>query len=300
MLKRILLFFALNIAIVLAISFILQVLHVGPYLTKHGLDIKMLAAFCLVWGIAGAFISLALSKQMAKWLLGVRIIDPYTNNNEERAIYDMVAKLSQQARLPTIPEVGIFDSTEPNAFATGPTKRRSLVALSKGLIRNLSKEEIEAVIGHEIAHISNGDMVTMTLLQGVINAFVMFLARVLAYVVSGLLSKNKDSRSGSSYITFSLFTFLFEMVFMIFGMMVIAFFSRIREFRADRDSALLLGKAPMINALRKLERIHAPSETQTTQSVAALMITSTKKKSFLQLFATHPSISERIARLEAL
>lgn len=301
MLKRILLFFSLNIAIVLAISFLLQILHVGPYLTRYGIDYKTLMIFCLVWGITGAFISLLLSRQMAKWLLGVRLIDPYTNSHEERMIYDMVAKLAQQARLPDVPEVGIFSSDEPNAFATGPTKRRSLVALSTGLIRNLSKEEIEAVIGHEIAHIANGDMITMTLLQGVINAFVMFLARALAYAVSGLLSKDREGRSTSSYITFSLFTFLFEIVFMIFGSMIIAFFSRVREFRADRESALLLGKTPMIQALRKLERIHVPANTELkAQSVEALMITSAKKKSFLHLFSTHPPISERIARLESL
>ena len=257
-------------------------------------------AFCLIWGMAGALISLLLSKQMAKWLMGVRIIDPNTSNHEEQMLYAMVARLSQQARLPKVPEVGIFSSPEPNAFATGPSKRRSLVALSKGLIRNLSKEEIEAVIGHELAHIANGDMVTMTLLQGVVNAFVMFLARILAYAASGFLSKDRDHRH-NSYITFSLFTFLFEMIFMIFGMMIIAFFSRIREYRADRESALLLGKAPMIQALRKLERLQSLSDVEIkAQPVEALMITSAKKKSFLQLFATHPPIAERIARLETL
>ena len=298
MFKRFFLFFAINIIIVLTISLLLQFFHIGPYLTKHGLDYNTLMAFCLIWGMGGAFISLLLSRIMAKWLMGVKIIDPRTNNLEEKMIYDMVAKLSQKARLPDVPEVGIFSSNEPNAFATGPTKRRSLVAVSTGLISKLSKEEVEAVIGHEITHIANGDMVTMTLLQGVVNAFVMFLARVLAYAVSTALSKDSKNRSSSSYLTFSLFTFLFEVVFMIFGMMIIGGFSRYREFKADKGSAELLGKSPMIHALEKLEALQGLSKSELkTQSVAALMITSDKKQGFLHLFATHPPLSERIARL---
>ncbi len=261
----------------------------------------MLLAFCFIWGMGGAVISLLLSRIMAKWLLGVRLINPQTANTQEKMVYNMVAKLSQEARLPDIPEVGIFRSNEPNAFATGPTKRRSLVAVSTGLISSMSQEEIEAVIGHEITHISNGDMVTMTLLQGVVNAFVMFLARVLAYVVSSALSKDKEGKSSSSYLTFSLFTFLFEIIFMLLGSMIIAFFSRTREFKADKGSAELLGKEPMIQALKRLEKLQTSYDPELkTQSVEALMITSSKKKSFLHLFSTHPPLSERIARLQAL
>jgi heat shock protein HtpX len=301
MFKRIFLFFAINIVIVLTLSFLLSLFHVGPYLTRYGLDYKMLLAFCFIWGMGGAVISLSLSRIMAKWLLGVRLISAQTNNPQEKMIYNMVAKLSQEARLPDVPEVGIFRSNEPNAFATGPTKRRSLVAVSTGLINNMSEEEIEAVIGHEITHISNGDMVTMTLLQGVINAFVMFLARVLAYIVSTTLSKDKEGKSSSSYLTFSLFTFLFEIIFMLLGSMIIAFFSRTREFKADKGSAELLGKEPMILALKRLEKLQTSYDPELkTQSVEALMITSSKKKSFLHLFSTHPPLSERIARLESL
>ncbi len=301
MFKRIFLFFALNALIVLTISFILQIFHVGPYLTKQGIDYKMLLAFCLIWGMVGSLISLLLSRIMAKWLLGVRLINPYTNNPEEKMIYDMVARLAQKARLADIPEVGIFSSPEPNAFATGPTQRRSLVAVSTGLIQTLSKEEIEAVIGHEITHIANGDMVTMTLLQGVINAFVMFLARVLAFALSNALSKSRDSKNSNSYMTFSLFTFLFEIIFMLLGAMIIAFFSRIREYKADKGSAELLGKGPMIAALRRLQALQGISDSDLkTQSVEALMITSSKKKRFLHLFATHPPLEDRIERLSAL
>ncbi len=300
MFKRIFLFFAINIVIVLTISFLLQLFHVGPYLTRYGLDYKMLMAFCLIWGMGGAFISLLLSRKMAKWLMGVRLIDPHTHNTEERMIYNMVASLSRKAGLQHVPEVGIFTSNEPNAFATGPTKNRSLVAVSTGLIKELSEEEVEAVIGHEITHITNGDMVTMTLLQGVINAFVMFLARVLAYAVSNALSRDRESKGSSNYITFSLFTFLFEIVFMLLGAIIIAFYSRIREYKADKGSAQLLGKTPMIHALRKLEKLQGISSSELkTQSVEALMITSSKKKSFLHLFSTHPPLKDRIARLES-
>ena len=300
MFKRIFLFFAINIVIVLTLSFLLQIFHVGPYLTRYGLDYRMLLSFCLIWGMGGAFISLLLSRIMAKWLMGVQLIDPRTKNPEERMIYDMVAKLSREARLPDVPEVGIFASNEPNAFATGPTKRRSLVAVSTGLIRNLSKEEVEAVIGHEITHIANGDMVTMTLLQGVVNAFVMFLARILAYAVSTALSnKDREGRSSVNYMTFSLFTFLFEIVFMLLGALIIAAFSRYREYRADKGSAELLGKSPMIHALQRLEKLQGITNTELkTQSVEALMITSSKKKSFLHLFSTHPPLQDRISRLE--
>ena len=227
---------------------------------------------------------------MAKWFLNVRIVN--LNNPEERMVFEMVARLSQKAGLPAIPDVGIFPSHEANAFATGPSKRRSLVAVSEGLLRQLSKEEVEGVIGHEIAHIANGDMVTMTLLQGVVNAFVMFLARVCAY----LLSRDRNGRT--NHTSFSLFTFLFELCFMAFGMLVITYFSRLREFRADRGSAKLLGKESMINALRKLQRLSAKEEVE-MGSVAALMIAS-QKKSWSQLLATHPPLEERIARLESI
>ncbi len=301
MVKRIALFIALNFLIVLTISALLSIFNVQPYLRSYGIDYKNLALFCLIWGMGGAFISLLLSRQIAKWTMGIKIISPSERSPELRMIYDMVARLSQASHLPEIPEVGIFASNEPNAFATGPSKRRSLVAVSTGLLQKLDPKEIEAVIGHEITHIVNGDMVTMTLLQGVINAFVMFLARVLAFAFSGL-GRDREGKSAGSYLSYTLFTFLFEIVFMILGSLLLAAFSRWREFRADRGSALLLGKDPMIHALRKLEIAsqRTSSEMKTQESIAAFMIYRSKKHSWVTLFSTHPPIEERIARLQEL
>lgn len=299
MFKRISIFLGLNILIVLTVSFLLNIFHVAPYLRAYGLDYQSLAIFCLIWGMAGALISLCLSRSLAKWMLGVRLIDARSGDHESQMLISMVTRLAQRAGLPDVPQIGIFESAEPNAFATGPTKRRSLVAVSRGLLRNLSKEEIEAVLGHEISHIANGDMVTMTLIQGVINAFVMFLARVLAFALS-TIGRSRDDRRGFSYGSYILFTYLFEIVFMILGSLLVAFVSRKREFRADKGSSDLLGKAPMISALRKLESIHTKeSVAEEHQGIAALMINRPRKRSgLLALFASHPPIEERISRLE--
>src|SRR6267154_1913532 len=172
MAKRIFLFFAINILVVVTLSLVLNIFHVQPFLQGYGLNIQSLLIFCFIWGMGGAFISLALSKQMAKWMMGVRVIDPNTADSELRHLMTTVHQLARNAHLPSMPEVGIFDSPEPNAFATGPTKRRSLVAVSTGLLRKMSQKELEGVLAHEISHIANGDMVTMTLIQGIVNAFV--------------------------------------------------------------------------------------------------------------------------------
>src|SRR5579871_5702010 len=184
MLKRIFLFLALNFLVILMITFVLDLLNVRPFLSSHGLDMQSLLIFCLIWGMGGAFISLSLSRIMAKWMMGVQIVDPNTHDPELRHLLETVHKLARRSGLP-LPQVGIYRSNEVNAFATGPTKKRSLVAVSTGLLQRMKDNEIEGVLGHEISHIANGDMVTMTLLQGVVNAFVMFLARILAYAVSG-------------------------------------------------------------------------------------------------------------------
>lgn len=302
MFKRIFTFLALNFIIVLTISLILQLLHVGPYLTAYGVNYTSLAVFCLIWGMVGAFISLMLSRIMAKWMLNIRLIQNGHADNQSQMLFDMVARISQKAGLPDVPEVGIFESPELNAFATGPSKRRSLVAFSRGLINTLSKEEIEAVAAHEISHIANGDMVTMTLLQGVVNAFVMFLARAIAFVVSGF-GKDRQKGEGGSYMSYMLCVFLFEIVFMILGSLLIAYFSRRREYRADKGSADLLGKAPMINALRRLNKQHALNTMQTkrTETVDVLMIARPgNKRRFFELFASHPPIQNRIEHLERL
>lgn len=299
MLRRFALFFGLNILIVLTVTTILQLLHVGPYITKYGIDLQSLAIFSLIWGMAGAIISLSISRYIAKKMMGVQVINPmHPKNAEEEKIYDMVSRLAQKARLPDVPEVGIFQSSEPNAFATGPSKRRSLVAVSTGLLQHLSDEEVEAVIGHEISHISNGDMVTMTLLQGVVNAFVIFFSRALAYVVTNALGRSRDGKQQMSYFTYMMFTFLFEIVFMVFGSMLVAFVSRKREYRADAGSADLLGTKPMISALESLNRFKVEKLNSKTKPITALMINSPRHSgSFIKLFATHPPIEERILHL---
>ncbi len=221
----------------------------------------------------------------------VQLITPSGNYAD---VYHMVAKLARDANLPVIPEVGIFDSPQPNAFATGPTKRRSLVAISTGIISAMNREELEAVLAHEISHISNGDMVTMTLIQGIVNAFVMFLARVLAYAV---LAAGRSNNRRSSYMSYYLFTILFEIVFMIFGAMVIAAFSRTREFRADRGGAILTRKEHMIAALQKLKTFKADPMSKKS-SMNALMISTPRKWGLMRLLASHPPLDVRIERLK--
>ena len=249
--KRIFLFLAVNLVVILTISFVLNILGVKPYLQAQGLNYTSLLLFCFIWGMAGAFISLGLSKMMAKWLMGVRIVD--AKDPEYASLVEMIHRLASEANLPAMPEVGVYESREVNAFATGPSKRRSLVAVSSGLLQRMNEKELEGVLAHEISHIANGDMVTMTLIQGVVNAFVMFLARVLAYVFSGF-GKKSESSSGGSYASYIIFMYLFEFVFMILGSLIVAWFSRKREFRADRGGAYLAGKEKMIGALEALKK----------------------------------------------
>lgn len=290
MFKRIFLFLVMNALVIAMISIVLTIFQVRPYLNAHGIDYAALLAFCAIWGITGALISLALSKQMAKWFMRIQPVSP------QDKLYRMVEDLSRKAGLAHVPEVGIFTSPQMNAFATGPTQKHSLVAVSTGLLHKMSPEELEAVLGHEISHIANGDMVTMTLLQGVINAFVMFLARVLAFAFSGL-GKDRDGKSGS-YMSYYLFTMLFEVVFMVLGSLVIAAFSRYREFRADKGSADLIGKKSMISALRRLGMERAEVHQLNDEPIKAFMIAQPQKKGLLHLFATHPPLEERIERLE--
>ena len=295
MLKRISLFLGLNIAVILTISLILAIFQIKPYLTSHGLDYESLMSFCLIWGMGGALISLALSKVIAKWSLAVNIIDPSTKDPIFKDLLDTVETLSSRAGIP-IPEVGIYRSHEVNAFATGPTKNHALVAVSSGLLNRMDKRQLEGVLAHEITHIANGDMVTMTLLQGVMNAFVMFLARILAFLVSGL-GKNKDNNSSSS-LSYFMFTWLFESIFMTLGFLIVAAFSRYREFRADAGGARLAGKDAMIGALNSLKQLQNHQDTEQSQAVAAFKISQKPKNGFLALFSTHPPLDERIERLQ--
>src|SRR5205809_2407674 len=225
--KRILLFLAVNTLVVLTISLVLSLLGVPSYVGSGRYGALMV--FCLVWGMAGAFISLALSRLMAKWFMGVEVIDPRTSDPDLQELVQMVHGLAQRARLPAMPEVGIYDSPEVNAFATGPSRTRSLVAVSRGLLQAMRRAELEGVLAHEIAHIANGDMVTMTLLQGVINAFVMFLARVLAFAISqAMSSRDNDNRGNNWFVQFMLIQ-VFQIVFSVLGFLVLARFSRWRE-----------------------------------------------------------------------
>ena len=296
-LKRIVLFLLLNFLVIAMVSLVLNLLNVRPYLNAHGLDTQSLLIFCFVWGMTGAFISLALSRKMAKWMMGVQLIDPHSRNGQESRLVEIVYSLAREAGLSTMPEVGIFKSNEPNAFATGPTKSRSLVAVSSGLLDRMNEQELKGVLGHEISHIANGDMVTMTLLQGVVNAFVMFLARILAYAVSGM-GKSRDNSSNNNYGSFVIFTYLFEIIFMVLGSLLICAFSRYREFRADAGGARLAGKTSMIGALEKLQSLQEIKDPKAaTPAMAALKISHPTKRGIIRFFATHPPLEERIERL---
>jgi heat shock protein HtpX len=296
--KRIFLFLIVNILVVMTISFILSLLNVKPFLNAHGLDYNSLMIFCLIWGFAGAFISLGLSRMMAKWMLGVRLIDPATSDPDQQKLVQTVYALARAANLPAMPEVGIYDSPEVNAFATGPSKRRSLVAVSSGLLSRMSPSELEGVLGHEISHVANGDMVTMTLVQGVVNAFVMFLARALAFVLSGLGNRNERS-SSSSYFMFNVLVFVFQIVFMILGSLVVAAFSRYREFRADKGGAKLAGRDKMIGALQALEKVQEIRDQRVEKpAFQSMKISHQERGGLIALFMTHPPLKLRIKRLE--
>jgi|YNPNPStandDraft_1061719.scaffolds.fasta_scaffold05084_1 heat shock protein HtpX len=292
--KRVVLFVAVNILVVLTISVTLNLLGVRPYLEASGINYRALLVFCAVWGMGGAFISLSLSRVMAKWTMGVRIIDPSSADPGARELVNTVHNLARAAGLPKMPEVGVYDSPEVNAFATGPSKSRALVAVSSGLLRRMNRQEVEGVLGHEIAHVANGDMVTMTLLQGVINVFVMFFARVIAFAVVQFLRRD-DERGGSWGLQF-LITFVLEILLSLLGAMVVAAFSRWREFRADAGGARVAGRSNMIAALQALQRTHELVDTQ-HQALATLKIAG-KRSGLALLFATHPPLEERIARLE--
>ena len=296
--KRIFLFLAINFLVVIAISAILNIFNIRPYLAEVGLDYRSLMIFCLIWGMGGAFISLGLSRIMAKMIMRVQLVDLNTKDAQLRYLLNTVEKLTQKAQLPEIPQVGVYESNEVNAFATGPTKRRALVAVSSGLLNKMNQAEIEGILAHEITHVANGDMVTMTLIQGVVNAFVMFLARVLAYVVSGL---GKDKRQGGSHATYMIMVFVFEIAFMILGSLVIAWFSRFREYRADRGGAELSGKEKMISALKSLEHLmHQRDQRAENPAFQAFKISTPKKQGLILLFASHPPLEMRIKKLQEL
>ena len=289
--KRILLFLLTNIAVVAVLGIVASLLGVNRFLTSNGLYLSALLGFALIMGFGGAIISLLISKPVAKWSAGVRIINgpDGPQNADEAWIVETVRKLAEKAQI-GMPEVGIFEG-EPNAFATGAFKNSSLVAVTTGLLQGMTKEEIEAVIAHEVAHIANGDMVTMTLIQGVMNTFVVFLSRLIGYAVDSFLRKGDDNNSGPG-IGYYVSTIVLDIVLGFAAAMVVAWFSRHREFRADAGAAQLMGRRqPMMNALARLGGMQ-PGELP--KAVEAMGITGGMGK----LFATHPPIEERIAALQ--
>lgn len=291
MAKRVFLFIATNLLIFATISIVINLLGLRPYITSAGLDYGSLFMFCLVWGMTGSFISLALSRKMAKWMMGVQVLTPGRAENAEWLV-QMVHDLAKRASLPKMPEVGIYESPDANAFATGPTKSRALVAVSSGLIRTMNRDQIQGVLGHEISHISNGDMVTLTLISGIVNSFSLFLSRVIAYLLS------QNVREESRYMVQMLTTFAFDILLSILGSMVVAWFSRQREFRADKGSAKLLGSPTnMISALQALQGLHGGVRTE-KNAFSALQI-SGKEGGFFAFLATHPPLSVRIEALQA-
>jgi len=286
--KRIVLFVLTNLAVVLVLGIVASLLGVNRYLTANGMNLGALLGYALVMGFGGAIISLLISKPVAKWSAGVRVIEQ-PQSPDEAWIVNTVQKFADKAGI-GMPEVGIFEG-EPNAFATGAFKNSALVAVSTGLLQGMTREEVEAVIGHEVAHIANGDMVTMTLIQGVMNTFVVFLSRVIGYAVDSFLRKGDDRDSGPG-IGYFVTTIVLDIVLGFLAAIIVAWFSRQREFRADAGSAQLLGrKQPMINALARLGGLHAG---ELPKSMAAMGIAG----GIGQLFSTHPSIEERIAALQ--
>jgi heat shock protein HtpX len=285
--KRILLFVATNLAVVLVLGIVSRLLGVDRYLTANGLNLGALLVFAAIMGFGGAIISLLMSKTIAKWSSGVQVISG-NEGPDEAWIVSTVQRFAQQANI-GMPEVGVFQG-EPNAFATGAFKNNALVAVSTGLLQGMTREEVEAVIGHEVAHIANGDMVTMTLIQGVMNTFVVFLSRVIGYLVDGFLQRG-EQRSGPG-IGYYVTTIVLDILLGFLAAIIVAWFSRQREFRADRGSAALMGrKQPMINALARLGGM-VPGELP--KGLQSMGITSGVGK----LFSTHPPIEERIAALQ--
>jgi heat shock protein HtpX len=288
--KRIILFLATNLAVILVLSIILRVLGLDRVVQANGIDVGPLLVFSFVVGFTGAIISLLMSKSMAKWSTGMQIIEEPRNESEVWLV-ETVRKLAQKAGV-EMPEVGIYDG-EPNAFATGAFKNSALVAVSTGLLQSMNKEEVEAVLGHELSHVANGDMVTLTLIQGVVNTFVIFLARIVGYFVDRTVFRTERGIGPGYYIT----VIVCQIVFGIIASAIVAYFSRRREFRADAGSAQLLGSPqPMIQALARLGGLEPGA---LPPSIAASGITG-GGSGLMALFASHPPMEERIAALQVV
>lgn len=290
MARRIFYFLLTNILVLLTISIIFTILPIGNYIGENGINYGALLIFSAVIGFTGSFISLFISRWTAKKMMGVKVIDPDRPENEyERMVVEKVHRLSRAAGLTYMPEVGIYYSKEVNAFATGPSKNRSLVAVSSGLLEEMDDDAIEGVIAHEVAHIANGDMVTMTLLQGVVNTFVIFLSRIVAYIASLFV------REEMAPIVHFIAMIVFQILFSILGSLVVFAYSRHREFHADRGGADLAGRDKMRHALESLKAYTNRASLGDEDAAIATMKINGKKAALL--FSTHPPLEERIRRL---
>lgn len=292
MFKRVALFILTNIAIMVVVSIILSIFNVDPYLSQHGLDYKALLIFSAIFGFAGSFVSLAMSKFMAKHAYGVQIIEQPTTA-EQQFLVRTVQSLARKVGIKT-PEIGIYDSPDPNAFATGWNRNNALVAVSTGLLHGMNEDELTGVLGHEISHVANGDMVTLALIQGIVNTFVIFFARIAAFVVAQFLSRGEDNE-GMSMIAYYITAIIFQIIFGILASVVVMWFSRWREFHADSGSAKLTSKQQMIAALQRLKQYSEAPEDNRSPALSAFMINRHSK--LLKLFSSHPPIEERIAAL---
>jgi heat shock protein HtpX len=288
--KRILLFLGTNLAIVFVLSITMRLLGVEPYLTAQGLNLGSLLIFAAVMGFGGALISLAISKWTAKKAMGVHVIETPANSTEFWLV-DTIRKYSEQAGI-KMPEVGIYDSPDVNAFATGMSKNSSLIAVSTGLLQQMTRQEAEAVLGHEVAHAANGDMVTLALIQGVVNTFVMFLSRVIGNIVDRVIFKNENGHGPAFFVTM----IVAELVLGILASIIVMYFSRQREFRADVGGARLAGRQNMIAALERLNSLHPQP---LPDKMAAFGIAGGMGGGLKRLFMTHPPLEERIAALRA-
>jgi heat shock protein HtpX len=295
MIKRVFLFALTNILVLVSLSFAFNVICRFFGITPAAYY-DYLLLFSVVMGFGGAFFSLMISKWSAKTMMGVRIIDPQSSDPALRRVVERVYEYSRAARLTKMPEVGIYESADVNAFATGPSRNNSLVAVSTGLLHRMETDEVDGVLAHEVAHIANGDMVTMTLLQGVINAVVIFFARAVANIIA---SQSRSSDDRPNPMLYMATVFILEIAFSVLGMIVVNYFSRAREFRADAGGARYAGTQKMAGALRALQGTvgRMPPEQE---SLATLKISGRSRGALMALFSTHPPLEERIRRLERL
>lgn len=289
--KRMFLFLATNIGVLLVLSVVAHLFGVDRYLTQNGLNMGGMLIFCGIFGMGGAFISLAMSKPMAKWTTGAKIIEK-PSNSAEAWLLSTVQRQARQANI-GMPDVAIYDAPDVNAFATGMSRNNALVAVSTGLLKGMSQDEIEAVLGHEISHVANGDMVTMTLVQGVVNTFVMFLARVVGYAIDKAVFRSERAGGPGYFIS----VLVLQVVFGILASAIVAWFSRYREFHADSGGAHLAGRRKMIAALERLKN-REPVQGQLPEQLSAFGIAPNFGSGFKKMFATHPPLEERIAALQ--